>query len=188
MHVIRPGRAAVGLGAALAVLATAGPAAAEPALEPVLSSLSGKPRHLALGPDGNVWTPLSDSANELARIAPDGTVTEYDVANLVGGEGIASDGTNLWVTRANGVASFSPANPAGAVATPIAAITDPRAITLGSDGNLWTGSGDQVVHFAPANPAGFTAQTVAGMGARGIASGGDGALHIADFGASAWSA
>jgi streptogramin lyase len=181
MHARRPTRAAVGLGAALAVLVAAGPATAAPTLEPTLSTLSGKPRHLVLGPDGNVWTPLSDSTKELARIAPDGTVTEYDVDTLSGAEGIASDGTNLWVTRANGVATFSPGDPAGAVATPIAAITDPRAITLGPDGNLWTASGDKVVHFAPSDPAGATAVTVAGMGARGIAVGGDGALHIADF-------
>jgi virginiamycin B lyase len=181
MIATRTSRAAAGLGAAVAILVAAGPSTAAPTVDPAFSNLSGKPRHLALGPDGNVWTPLSDSTKELAKIAPDGTVTEYDVDTLSGAEGITSDGTRMWVTRPGGVATFSPANPAGAVATPIAAITDPRAITLGADGNLWTGSGDKVVHFAPSNPAGFTAQTVAGMGARGIASGGDGALYVADF-------
>lgn len=192
MQAFRPRRFAVAAGAALAVLTIAGPAAAAPTVEPTLSTLTGKPRHLVLGPDGNVWTPLSDSGvgNDIAKIAPDGTVTEFDVAALANAEGIASDGTNLWVTRPGNVAMFAPANPPGAVATPVDKITDPRAITLGPDGNMWTASGDQVVHFAPANPAGFSAQTVAGMGARGIAASSmsttsgatGGALSIADFG------
>lgn len=172
--------------AALALATTivaAAPAHAAPAISGEFA-LTGTPEYLALGPDGNVWTPLSGApVNEIARIAPDGTVTEYDVPALAGAKGITAgpDG-RLWATKPNAVVAFTPANPAGATATPIAGISDPRAITTGPDGKLWTGSGDKAVTFTPANPAGFVAHTVAGMGARGITSGGDGSLHIADFG------
>lgn len=174
-------------GAVLAVVACL--AAAVPATAAGAPAVSGEfdlggnaPRHLALGPDNAIWVALDGTTDDLARIAPDGTVTRLNPANVTSPVGIAAgpDG-NLWVTQAGGVARFSPADPDGAQAFAIAAITDPRGITAGPDGNLWTASGDQVVRIPPANPAGFTNFTVPGMGARGIAAGSDGRLWVADF-------
>ncbi len=115
-------------------------------------------------------------------MTPAGVVKEFDAANISNPVGIAAgpDG-NLWVTQSGGVASFSPADPTNATATPIASLADPRAITPGPDGNLWTASGDQVYKVPPANPAGFQQFAVTGMGARGI-SAGPSLLWIADFG------
>lgn len=146
----------------------------------------GANNQIAAGPDGNIWVTLESATSDLARIAPDGTVTEFNPAAINGAVGIAAgpDG-NLWVTQPNGVARFTPANPDAAVATVIPAIADPRGITAGPEDSLWTASGDKVVKIPAANPAGFT--TLAGTGvvsARAIAAGGDGNLWVADFGGS----
>jgi len=71
----------------IAALAAAllGPAAATgaPQVNGVFP-LSGSPGELTEGPDGNIWVALSDSAagNDLARITPDGTVTEFNPGPL----------------------------------------------------------------------------------------------------------
>ncbi|MFA9270092.1 MAG: hypothetical protein ACEQSX_04945 [Baekduiaceae bacterium] len=130
-----------------------------------------------------MWTPLSGSSlgREIARISPDGTVQEFDSPNMAGAKGIASDGTNLWVTTSTGVARFLPSDPGNAVPTAIAAITQASAITKGPDGNMWTGSDKKLVKFSPGNPAAATNQTIGGVNTslKGIAVGGDGLLHIA---------
>jgi streptogramin lyase len=141
--------------------------------------VSDTPKELTLGPDGNVWVAVG---GKIAKITPAGEVTEYDPADVGSPFGITTgpDG-NLWVTQSGGVVKVPPSDPLTATKFAVAAISDPRAITTGPDGNLWTASGDQVVKVPPANPTGFTAYTVAGMGARDIASGGDGRLWVADF-------
>ncbi len=175
------------IGIALAVAATAliaaGPAQAVPKVNGVYDlDPSEMPLYLTEGPDGNIWLTLSGGANDVARVTPAGVVIEFDVANVSNPVGIAAgpDG-NLWVTQSGGVASFAPADPTNATATPIASLADPRAITPGPDGNLWTASGDQVYEVPPANPAGFQHFAVTGMGARGI-SAGPSLIWIADFG------
>src|SRR5690606_29155823 len=87
---------------------------------------------------------------------------------------------NLWVTQNGGVVRFSPADPTGATAFPVPDIADPRAITTGPDGSLWTGSGDKATRSTTARTP--TAATVAGMWARGITTGADDRLYLADFG------
>jgi virginiamycin B lyase len=141
----------------------------------------GKPGQIAAGPDGNMWAVLS-TTHDLAKIAPDGTVTDYDAADITSPIGITagSDG-NMWVTQAGGVAKFSTADPTAAVKTPIAAITDPRRIVSGPGGKLYTASGDKVITIDPANPAGATNFTVPGMSARGIAAASDDSLWVVDF-------
>lgn len=165
-----------GLGAAIAQAA--------PAVNGVFD-LSGQPKYLTQGPDGNIWLTLSGSGagNDVAKVTPSGTVTEYDGAAFNNPIGIASDGTSLWVTQAGAVVEVDPANPSAAVATPIAEISDPRAITRGSDGNMWAASGDKLIKIPPSNPAGYQAFAIAGMSARGISADSD-SLWIADFGGS----
>lgn len=142
----------------------------------------GKPGQITQGPDGNMWAVLT-SNHDLVKIAPDGTATNYDATDILGAVGITAgpDG-NLWVTQTGGVAKFSPADPTNATKFPIAAITDARRIVSGPAGHLYTASGDKVIDIDPANPAGATNFTVPGMGARGIATGSDGTLWVADFG------
>lgn len=146
--------------------------------------LSGTPGQIARGPDGNIWVTISGSGdnNTLARVQPNGTVTEFAPAAVVNPVGITSgpDG-NLWLTRNGGVIRVPPADPDSAQDFDIAAIITPQAIRPGPGGNLWTASGDQLVSIPPDNPPDFDASTIDGMGARGIAASG-GRLWIADFG------
>lgn len=163
-------------GAALA-WAPAAPAAPTVAAE---LPLTAQPGQLTQGPDGNVWVALDGAAKDLARIGPDGTVTEFTTAGVTNPVGIAAgpDGS-LWLTQAGGVARVAPATPTLSTVFPVADIADPRAIVAGPDGNLWTASGDKAIRITTAGAA--TSFTVPGMGARGIARGGDGRLWIADF-------
>lgn len=159
--------------------AAAAPALAVPTVDGEFD-LTETPARVARGPDGNMWVTLGGGAagNDVARVTPEGVVTEFDVALLEGAIGIAAgpDG-NLWVTRSTKVARFAPANPAGAVEFS-ADIATPQTIVMGPDGNLWTASADKVLRITPAGVA--TPFTVA-VGARGIASSGD-LLWVADFG------
>lgn len=163
--------------------AWAGPAEARPRLAGVFD-LSGVPGQIARGPDGNIWVTISGSGlgNNLAKIRPNGNVTEYSPANLVNpvGIGAGSDG-NLWCTRNGGVVRVPPGDPDAAVAFDIAGISQPNRIIGGPQNKLWTASADQLVSFLPGDPNGFAADTIDGMNARGIAASG-GKLWIADFG------
>ena len=62
-----------------------------------------------------MWVTISGGGNSLAKIEPNGDVTEYDPAALNGPVGIVSgrDG-NLWLTQPNEVAKVPPADPASA--------------------------------------------------------------------------
>ncbi len=177
----RRARALLVAAGAFTVLAAATPAAhADPAVAGEFAVTSvGTNNELTLGPDGNMWVTL-DAGNDVARITPDGTVTEFNPANLNNPVGIAAgpDG-NLWVTQTNEVARFSPADPNAAVKFAVGAITDARGIVTGPDGNLWTASVNNVIRIPPANPVGFTAFPVV-VGARDIDSGSDGNLWVAD--------
>lgn len=177
----RPHQLAAIAGATLAAaLAAAGSAHAVPAVSGEFA-LTGQPQYLAKDQAGNVWTPLSGGTTDIARIGPDGSVEEFDVAALANAKGITADADGrMWVTKASAVARFDPANPAGAQNFP-AADVNAQAITLGSDGNLWTGGTDVAVKIDPAS-GGATPVTATGLSARGVAAGGDGALYFASFG------
>ena len=140
----------------------------------------GPNNEITLGPGGNMWVTLA-AGGDLARIAPDGTVTSFETVAINGASGItATPDGNMWVTQTNAVVKFSPADPVGtAVATPVNAISQASAITVGPDANLWTVGGVNVIKIPPSNPAGFTAYPVLGSG-KGIASGSDQNLWAAD--------
>jgi streptogramin lyase len=174
----------LGLGVSACVLAVL------PAVAAGVPAVSGEfdvaeaPGELAPGPDGNMWVVLTGGADDVARIAPDGTVTPFAAANITGAVSITAgpDG-RMWVTQAAGVAHFAPADPTNATVIPVQAIADngARGITSGPDGNLWAATGgDKVVRITPGGTP--TPFTVPGMGGRGITSGSDGNLYIADFG------
>lgn len=186
---MRGRRGAAGPVVALLACAALGLPASVPA-KPRLAGvfdLSGQPGYIARGPDGNIWVTISGSGDNktLARITPNGTVTEYAPANLVNPVGITGgpDG-NLWFTRNNGVVRVDPQDPEGSNQdfTINAIGNNPQEIIRGPQGRLWTAADDQLVSFLPADPNGFDATTVNGLdSARGIANSG-GRLWIAEFG------
>src|SRR5947208_3612653 len=98
--------------AVLVLAAGARAAAAEPALDGAFP-LSGQPDRLAAGPDGNVWFTLktSSASKEFGKIAPDGTVSEYDSPDNTSMVGITTGpDQNLWATEINKVVRIDPAN------------------------------------------------------------------------------
>jgi virginiamycin B lyase len=165
------------------VLLATGRAQAAPVVDGEFT-LTKNAQRITQGPDGNMWATLGGNGlgNEIARIAPDGTVTEFDNDSLAQGVGIVAgpgDG-KLWVTVPNNVVRFDPASPTTA-GTPFAVdiAAGAQTIVVGPDGNLWTASADKVFKITPAGvPTTYTVLN----GARGIASSG-GLLWVADFGA-----
>jgi streptogramin lyase len=154
-------------------------------------ALTGKPVHLTLGPDGNMWVALSDSTggNDVAKVTPAGGVTEFDLPGILNTAGIVTgpDG-KLWATHSTGgggVFRFLPADPLGGADVPVSDITDARSIVVGSDGNLWTASGDKAIRITPVAVPVATPFTVTGMAAHDIVRGGDGLLYIAEGGSGA---
>lgn len=169
-------------GGALVLSTVAGPALAKPRVDGTFPvSGVGTNNQITLGPDGNIWVTL-DNANFLARIRPNGTVTEYKPAAFTAAPvGLTRAGQFLWATQNGAVVKVDPSNPDNAVKTDIADIADPRIITLGPDGNLWTASNDKVIKIPPDNPAGFTTYAATGVqAARAITRSGN-FLWVADF-------
>jgi streptogramin lyase len=113
----------------------------------------GIDNQITQGPDGNIWVTVNDDAdNDVARITPAGEVTKFNLDDGVDNPvGITAQGSNLWITAINTVASFSPGS-TDATPTTIAQIGSPRHITLGPDGNLWTVSDNNVIRIPPGAP------------------------------------
>lgn len=146
--------------------------------------LTGQPRYITEGPDGNIWVTISGSSenNTLARIKPNRDVKEYDPAAVVNPVGITTGPDNkLWLTRNGGVIQVPTNNPDNAQDFDIGAMGSPQRIISGPQNKLWTASDDQLISFKPNDPNDFGADTINGMNARGIDTSG-GKLFIADFG------
>jgi streptogramin lyase len=150
-----------------ALLLIAVPAAAAPAVSGEFDVPGlGSNNKLVQGPDGNMWLTLSGGAgNDVAKITPDGGVTEYKIEAVtplgitVGPEG------RLWVARNNGLVSFDPADPTGTKQVfNVPEVGTGPSIVLGPDGNLWTAGENKLAKIPPANPAGATEVPVAGLG------------------------
>ena len=166
--------------AVLAVLALPGTALAAPALNGEFA-VSDQPQRIATGPDGNVWVTLAGA--KLARVQPDGTVTEFPLpATTAGAEGIATgpDG-NLWIEATNAVIRVNPASPAAGQSFPISPLSG-QAIAAGPDGNLWVPTGADVARITTAGNEVAPRFTNITVGARGLTTGRDGNVWIADFG------
>lgn len=179
--VCRPIAGLLALVAAL-LLAAAATAFAAPKVDgrfPV-SSLDANNK-LVQGPDGNMWVTLSSATKDVARITPAGQVTEFDLENVKSPSGIAVGPEGLlWVTQAEGVASFSTADPTKAAATTIAQIKANASIVTGPDKQMWVASENVVVHFAPSEPAKSTPIAIAELSPKDIDAAGS-LLVIADF-------
>lgn len=143
----------------------------------------GTNNQIAAGPDGNMWVTLSGGGTDVARLTAAGVVTEFDLPGVAGPVGVTSAAGQVWLTQANGVVRFDPADPTGSVVvTTIPAITDPRGIVVGPDDNLWTASESKVVKIPPANPAGFTPFAGTGLVSARAITATPTTLWIADFG------
>jgi streptogramin lyase len=175
---MRPVVATIATLALAALMATS--ALAAPAVDGEFS-LSEKPKQITQGPDGNMWVTLENK--KLAKVTPDGTVTEFTPAALKDGNGITTgpDG-NLWVVQSGEVVQIPPGDPTKATAFSVSAISDPRGITSGPDGNLYAASADKFIQIPPGNPTTFVLFKNLLTGARGISLGGDNNLWVADFG------
>ena len=148
-----------------------------------VSASDANNQKLTAGPDGNIWMTLGPAAKNLAKIAPDGKVTEFELPSVVSPSGIAAgpDG-NLWVTEAGGVAKFSPADPVGTtVRTPLSAIKANASIVAGPDGQMWVATEGRVVHFPTSSPAGAQSVEVENLSPHDIDVAGS-LLVIADAG------
>jgi streptogramin lyase len=173
-------------GAVLASLLTLGSTAiAAPVIDGHFSipPIDGSNAKIVAGPDGNMWLPVDDGAKDVARIAPNGAVEEFELEGIENPSGIAVGPENLlWVTAINKVASFSPANPKeSSKAFTIATVTSNNPIVAGPDGQMWVAATDNVVHFSPSDPEKAQAYPVAELSPKDIDVAGSG-LVIADSG------
>jgi streptogramin lyase len=151
------------------------------------------PVGVAAGPDGNLWL-TEYSAGRLARVAPDGTVTELAPLPTAHSGPVAitpgPDGA-LWFTEAAAnqigrvaldgtVTEFGGLSPA--YGDPSAVPAGPQSIVAGADGNLWfTEPGASAI--GRITPGGAIAEFPLPQGGqpRGIAAGPDGALWFTEY-------
>ena len=188
VKVIQRVAAAVATAALTAVLVPAAQAA--PTLDPAAGfAPSDQPKFIVAGPDGNMWFTLpGGAAKEFGKIAPDGTITEYDTPVAHQSSGIATAPSvaggahdRIWIAYDGGVYIFNPANETG---------TDHAIATLGpsnggiaadADGNVWVkeSNGDDLVKIAPDGTKIADVDT-AGVSGRGVALGSDGRIWWAD--------
>jgi streptogramin lyase len=178
-----PRIAAVFVAALSSLLVTCSVAAAAPSVTGhfPIPPIDGSNTKIAAGPDGNMWLPVKDGVEDVARIAPDGAVTEFELNGIEGPTGIAVGPENLlWVTAINKVASFSPSDPTGSSkAFNIVTVTANNSIVAGPDGQMWVAATENVVHFLPSDPEKASAFPVAGLTPKDIDVAGSG-LVIAD--------
>jgi virginiamycin B lyase len=175
-------RATVATATLIATLTTAAQAGAVPTVngEFDIPDGVGSNNEITQGPDNNMWV-TRQNANGVARITPEGVVTPFPTTNSATGITTGPD-NNLWVTTALGVAKIDPASGAE-IDTYDVGLPNGSSITAGLDGMLYAAAGDKLARFSPADPEGTdTAVTIAGMASKGMATGSDGTIWIADNG------
>jgi streptogramin lyase len=109
---------------------------------------------LVRGPDGNMWATVENGAKNVAKITPSGAVTEYELG-VAGALGITVGAEGrLWITRANGLTSFTTADPPGSKENlDDADVGASHSIVLGPDGNFWVATNDKVLVVPGGKPA-----------------------------------
>jgi streptogramin lyase len=142
----------------LLALAAASAASAAPAVSGhfPLEAETDTNSKIVEGPDGNIWLPAHNGVTEtdIARVTPEGKVTEYKLEGIAFASGIAvGPEKKLWITATNKVASFSPSDPEKTVEvfTDIfVGSNDP--IVAGPNGEMWDATNEELVHFKPSEP------------------------------------
>ena len=126
----------------------------------------GSNTKIAAGPDGNMWLPVNEGGNDVARIGPDGTVTPFKLGpEIEDALGIAAGPEGrMWVTATNKVGSFAPSDPEGTIdVDTVTSVTSNSPIVAGPDGQMWAAAEQRVVHFSPSAPDKAEAFPVAGL-------------------------
>ena len=102
--------------------------------------LGGGPRGVTAGPDGNMWVAEAGGSGAIARVTPEGDITEFPVPTAGDPWDITSgsDG-NLWYVSKDPavVARITPAGDITEFTHRLTAGSEPTAITSGPDGALW---------------------------------------------------
>lgn len=162
-------------------------ASAAPALQGTFE-ISGQPRQMTLGPDGNVWFTISGStqSKEFGRITPDGTVTEYDTPNgkavfgiTAGPSVIGGPNDRIWMSQEFSVIKWNPATETGSP-IPVPDLDGPRGLTVDDQSFVW--AVDELGSLIRISAVGVSLEfPVGGSNGRGIAYSGSN-LWWADFG------
>lgn len=92
------------------------------------------PFGITAGPDGSVWA-MENHTGRVARIAPNGTITEFVTGAPATGDITAGPDGNLWFMRHEGVGRITTTGVVTLFATPTA--TGGGLMTAGPDGNVW---------------------------------------------------
>lgn len=144
---------------------------------------------IVTGPDGNLWVAnegLPPYPGSILRITPDGTMSEYWLANgHLGVKYIAvgPDG-NLWFTEDKAIGRITPHGTIMEFPLP-ATVNYPNGIASGPDGNIWftatDTSGNGVVgRVTPTGKIAAFSLPTATMTPNGIVAGPDGALWFTE--------
>jgi streptogramin lyase len=181
-----PGRSAKLLTATVAAaLVLCSPATAAPHFDGffLVPNIDANNAKIAAGPDGNMWLPLNEAKDDVAKILPDGSFVAYDLPVIEDPTGIAVDANGrIWVTTTNNVTSFTAANPPGtAQTTAITDVTNDTPIVHGPDGRMWVAASNNVVAFNPNDPKDNVSYPVGGLQPKDIDVAGSG-LVVADSG------
>ena len=162
-----------------ATLLFAAPATAAPAVDgefPVAGGF-GTNNYITEGPDGNMWA--TTESNTVAKITPEGVVTEYPIPNSGTGIAAGPDG-NLWIATTVGVTKVPPGDPTNEQAFNAIGLNNGQGIVAGPDGRMWVAGTDELISFDPADPENTEDENAkAGMDSRGMTVGTDGLLWVA---------
>lgn len=148
---------------------------------PILTT-DGRPNHITMGPDNNMWF-TEIAANKIGRITPSGVVTEYAVptpqAN-VAGIATGPDG-NLWFTEFSG--KIGRITTGGAVTEyALPSNSQPFGMARGPDDNMWfTQPGtNKIGRITPSGAISHYAIPTANSQPFGITAGPDGNLWFVE--------
>ena len=101
----------------------------------------GGARGLTVGPDGNVWVAQSGGTGAIARVEPNGTVTEFDLGLTAGDPWDITVGkdNNLWFVNRDPaiIGRIAPDGTITEFTTGLTPNSLPSAITTGPDGDVW---------------------------------------------------
>jgi streptogramin lyase len=108
----------------------------------------GNNNKLVQGPDGNIWVTLNGTEKDVAKITPDGAVTEYKLEAVTASGITVGPDNRLWITRNGGLISFEAGNPEGTKQlTAIVEIGISHSIVRGPDNNLWVATDNALLRI-----------------------------------------
>ena len=112
--------------------------------------VTGNPGAIVAGRDGNLWFTAQGTPDEIGRLSPSGSLTEFPLAtnNSVAGIAAGPDG-NLWfIQPGNGeVGRITPSGAVTEIALPSTGF-QPTAIAAGPDGNTWVAEFERLTQYS----------------------------------------